>query len=210
MKFATTAFVALSSVSAAAADSYQCPGSDAWVYAWAEVSFTTTVDCVTAKAEIEARVAGTQDGTWTDPHNGGTYSNSEDIHTYLELSRTTANGQYTDKMDFTFTDSGFFCEVTGCSESQVTSIADFSTNYCNLKMLYCGEPDGCVDVNGNIDAQESEVKHSTGASAKLSDCFPSTSSTKDHTFADSVLAVGSSVTHSVAEPVAEPKLRGTN
>ena len=26
---------------------------------------------------------------------------------------------------------------------QVTSIGDYSTNYCNSRMLYCGTADGC-------------------------------------------------------------------
>lgn len=207
MKFAITTVVALSSISAVAADSYQCPGSAAWVYAWAEVDVTTTSDCATAKAEIDARVAGTQDGSWTDPHNGGTYAELKD-DSYLELSRTTANGQYTDKMDLTFTDSGSGCVISGCSESQVTSIADFSTNYCNMRMLYCGTADGCTNVNGDLGASETNVKHSTGASADASDCFPSATLTEDHTLSDSILAVAHSVTHSNAEP--SKQLRGGN
>ena len=42
--------------------------------------------------------------------------------------------RYTDKLRFDFKDVGNQCEISGCSASQVFSIADFSTNYCNLRM----------------------------------------------------------------------------
>ena len=47
-----------------------CPGSPAWVYAWAQIAVESSVGCAEAKAEIQARVAGSQSGTWQDPHNG--------------------------------------------------------------------------------------------------------------------------------------------
>eukprot|EP00619_Florenciella_sp_RCC1007_P000053 CAMPEP_0205922036 /NCGR_PEP_ID=MMETSP1325-20131115/13829_1 /ASSEMBLY_ACC=CAM_ASM_000708 /TAXON_ID=236786 /ORGANISM="Florenciella sp., Strain RCC1007" /LENGTH=203 /DNA_ID=CAMNT_0053289981 /DNA_START=68 /DNA_END=679 /DNA_ORIENTATION=+ len=203
MKFSSS-FLALAGISAAAADSYQCPGSAAWVYAWAEVDVTTTASCDVAKAEVKARVAGSQDGTWTDPHNGGTYNELSDS-SYLELSRTTANGQYTDKMDLTFTDSGTGCHIAGCSESQVTSIADFSTNYCNMRMLYCGEADGCTPVNGDLGSDETNKKTSVGASSTASDCFPSTTAAHEHNFVESVFHAA----HDEAE-VARRALRGSN
>lgn len=46
----------------------------------------------------------------------------------------------TDKMIFTFSDfpgSHPSCGIHACSESQVFSLKDFSTNYCNLRNLYC-------------------------------------------------------------------------
>mmetsp|Transcript_9937 Transcript_9937/g.29219 ORF Transcript_9937/g.29219 Transcript_9937/m.29219 type:complete len:85 (-) Transcript_9937:111-365(-) len=50
-------------------------------------------------------------------------------------------------MDFAFAaQEDGSCEVSACSESQVFSIADFSTNYCNLHDLYCGTEDGCAMV----------------------------------------------------------------
>eukprot|EP00434_Breviolum_minutum_P022871 symbB.v1.2.020180.t1/scaffold1684.1/size105940/3 len=35
------------------------------------------------------------------------------------------------------------CLLTSCSESQVPSLCDFSTNFCNLFNLFCNEMDGC-------------------------------------------------------------------
>ena len=40
---------------------------------------------------------------------------------------------------------------------QVTSIADYSTNYCNSRMLYCGFNDGCKPVNLDLGAVETKV-----------------------------------------------------
>ena len=83
----------------------------------------------------------------------------------------SGNKKYTDKLTFTFTAQGGGCEISGCSESQVTSIADFSTNYCNLRMLYCGSADGCKPVLHDFATTETEVKTSTGATHDLSKCL---------------------------------------
>lgn len=125
--------------------------------------------CTEVKNEMLARVDGQYDA-WHDPHNNGTYSVISNGD-YLELSRTTANLQYTDKMDFTFTDGDNTCTIEGCSESQVTSVADFSTNYCNLRMLYCSSADGCSPVTYDLTADETSVDPSFGASATASDCM---------------------------------------
>ena len=59
--------------------------------------------------------------------------------------------------------------------AQVTSVADFSTNYCNLRNLYCGTDDGCVDVTSDLGVTETSVDYSFGASADPSACVvPST------------------------------------
>jgi len=150
----------------------QCPGSDAFMHASCQVTLTTTASCTDAKSEIYARVNG-QYNVWHDPHNNGTYSVLSDDSGVLELQRVTGNGKYTDKMDFTFTDSssGSGCSLTACSESQVNSVADFSTNYCNVRMLYCGTADGCSPVTMDLGASETKVKPSFGASATASDCL---------------------------------------
>jgi hypothetical protein len=44
--------------------------------------------------------------------------------------------------------------MTGCSESQVTSYLDFSTNYCDLHDLYCGSKDGCKFVTSDLKYEE--------------------------------------------------------
>ena len=45
---------------------------------------------------------GTASGAWTDPHNGGKYAVASSSATALAGTRTTANGQYTDKFAFSF------------------------------------------------------------------------------------------------------------
>ncbi|CAD7973223.1 unnamed protein product [Amoebophrya sp. A120] len=71
--------------------------------------------------------------------------------------------QYTDKINLVFVSHGVgtdYCTISGCSESQVFSILDQSTNYCNLRNLVCyaclqnGEKDKCPYVKhsfSNID-----------------------------------------------------------
>ena len=118
-----------------------------------------------------ARVGG-QFSSWHDPHNNGTYQildkSQDDM---LALLRRTGNDKYTDKLTFAFAETTTGCVVKGCSESQVTSIADFSTNYCNLRMLYCSSADGCKPVVHDFATSEAEVKPSTGASANKAACL---------------------------------------
>ena len=75
---------------------------------------------------------------WLDPHNGGTYSIIEQGAKSLKGRRVTGDGKYTDLYDFTFEANPSGCFVTSCSESQVTSVLDFSTNFCNLHNLMDG------------------------------------------------------------------------
>ena len=119
-----------------------------------------------------ARVTG-QPEHWHDPHNNGTYSSTASgSSAALSFSRLTGNRKYTDKMTFTFKDNGSGqCSLLGCSESQVTSILDFGTNYCNLRMLYCGSADGCKPVDHDIKSTEQKVKTSTGAKHDLALCL---------------------------------------
>ncbi|CAD7973225.1 unnamed protein product [Amoebophrya sp. A120] len=61
-----------------------------------------------------------------------------------------AEKQYTDKVSLVLVDGGSSpgkCKVFGCSESQVFSMLDGSTNYCNLRNLVCGAADGCPFVH---------------------------------------------------------------
>merc|ERR1712187_38621 len=105
-----------------------------------ELTTTATASCDTVKAEIKARLAG--ENGWYDQHNRGTYT-EQSYGGDVSASRLTGDGKYTDKMVFTLTGSGDSCKIEACSESQVTSFADFGTNYCNLKLLYCGSDVGC-------------------------------------------------------------------
>ena len=72
--------------------------------------------------------------------------------------RLTGDGRYTGKYDFSFApmDTGG-CAVTSCSESQVTSVIDFSTNYCNLPNLYCSSKEDCPGAGPDLSYDESFV-----------------------------------------------------
>lgn len=94
----------------------------------------------------------------------------------------TGNGKYTDKLTLTFSaaalESNFqsstsvgTCVLRGCSESQVTSVADFSTNYCNMYSLYCASADGCHPVRHDWTFKEQEVDPSIGASKDKAACL---------------------------------------
>uniref|UniRef100_A0A7S1MK11 Uncharacterized protein n=1 Tax=Alexandrium catenella TaxID=2925 RepID=A0A7S1MK11_ALECA len=167
--------LALATLLSGSASAYMCPGSPSSVYAWSET--TTTVSKATCKAvkdEMLARVNGQTSTAWHDPHNNGHYALLSQDGGRLDFSRKTGNGQYTDKLTFTFEDEADGCKVSGCSESQVFSIADFSTNYCNLRMLYCGASDGCHPVTKDgqsFSVKETEVTSSFGASHDPSACL---------------------------------------
>merc|ERR1719215_1213371 len=120
-----------------------CPGSPAKVHASCDLTITfPTTSCQKLEKEMLARNKGISG--WKDPHNNGQYSLRKDSGKVLG-SRLTGDGLYTDLMEFDFKplDDGNGCTLHACSESQVKSILDFGTNYCNLKNLYCNSGDGC-------------------------------------------------------------------
>lgn len=59
-------------------------------------------------------------------------------------------GPYTDIFGFLYVSEPDGCWVTSCSESQVESLCDFSTNFCNMFNLYCNEMDGCESVKHTL------------------------------------------------------------
>ena len=74
----------------------------------------------------------------------GTYALSSVTPSSIAGQRLTGDGRYTDKFDFSFALMGTGgCAVASSSESQVASVIDFSTNYCNLRNLYCSSKEGC-------------------------------------------------------------------
>ena len=93
--------------------------------------------------------------------------------TLSSLERITGNHKYTDKMIFTLEDSteSGQCKIEACSHSQVTSVADFGTNYCNLKMLYCGTKDGCKPVSSDFAVSDENTSGSVGATVDLKGCL---------------------------------------
>mmetsp|Transcript_11523 Transcript_11523/g.21796 ORF Transcript_11523/g.21796 Transcript_11523/m.21796 type:complete len:170 (+) Transcript_11523:58-567(+) len=153
-----------------AASGMKCPGSPSWIHASAEVVATARATCETVREEMLARV---QSPSWTDPHNAGTYEALPSTENELEFSRLTGDKKYTDKMTISLAPVGQKCMITGCSESQVFSIADFSTNYCNLRNLYCGSADGCKPVKHDFEVIETKVTPSLGAGSDAKSCISS-------------------------------------
>ena len=133
-----------------------CPGSPAWKNAKCKMSIDFKEPCHIVQSEINLRLTSE---SFVDPHNGGKYSQISSQEGAVKGSRLTANGKWTDLLDFSFisTNEGSTCTVTACSESQVFSILDFSTNYCNLRNLYCNSSDGCSPVQYDLTYEESYV-----------------------------------------------------
>ncbi len=152
----------------------KCPGSPAWKHAKCVMTLKFPgADCSTVQSEISQRL---NDKSWIDPHNQGTYKqNNADASSgsVVEGERLTGDGKYTDKFMFTFVDGGTdggasSCEVSACSESQCFSILDFSTNFCNLRNLYCNTKDGCPVIEHDLEYEETYVNCSQN---KKSDCI---------------------------------------
>lgn len=161
---------AVASLIPTVASAFTCPGSWSPVHAWAEVEASVNASCQDVMQEIKARVTG----EWHDPHNGGTYSLQHEGPLRFDLERVTGNKLFTDKMIFEFVDranSFPSCEINACSESQIFSIKDFSTNYCNLRNLYCGKGDGCVPVLHDFHSYELDVETSKFAGKDKDACI---------------------------------------
>tara|TARA_B110001452_G_scaffold209203_1_gene179498 strand:+ start:116 stop:616 length:501 start_codon:yes stop_codon:yes gene_type:complete len=134
-----------------------------------EITTTATATCADVQAEMEARIAG-QYGSWHDPHNNGTYS----VQSYggtFSSKRLTGDGKYTDKQIFTLTASGSGCLIEACSRSQVGSYLDGGTNYCDLKMLFCGTADGCKPLKNDFTVGTEKTKAHQGSTAGISACL---------------------------------------
>mmetsp|Transcript_13779 Transcript_13779/g.43590 ORF Transcript_13779/g.43590 Transcript_13779/m.43590 type:complete len:176 (+) Transcript_13779:80-607(+) len=164
------AALALAAFVHSAAASMICPGSPAWFsHCGMRITATARASCVEVEAEARARVAG-QYARWHDPHNNGTYSPASFGGT-MSFTRLTGDRKYTDKMIFTLTPMGSECKVEACSESQVTSLLDMGTNYCNLKMLYCGTADGCRPVRSDFTTYGEQTRRFALASVSMSACL---------------------------------------
>merc|ERR1712176_1166007 len=79
---------------------------------------------------------------------------------------------YTDKQTFVLSarDEGG-CKIEACSESQGASGADFSTNYCDIRNLYCGSADGCPTVSHDFTSTEVSHKGSLLAGHDFGQCI---------------------------------------
>lgn len=127
-------------------DGYNCPSSGNPVHAGCEVEVNFQAGCDVAQAEIHARINGQMTGAWTDPHNAGNYTMLAETTELMQLQRTTGNQKYTDKINFLFKANGDSCNLKACSRSQVFSIGDAGTNFCNIHDLYCDD-DKCHPIN---------------------------------------------------------------
>mmetsp|Transcript_7299 Transcript_7299/g.14732 ORF Transcript_7299/g.14732 Transcript_7299/m.14732 type:complete len:368 (+) Transcript_7299:12-1115(+) len=143
-------FILAATLAAAAS---ACPGSDSFIHAKCSMEVTFQNSCSDVISEMTSRAAG--ENGWVDPHNGGTYTFTSSSPTDISGTRTTGDGKYTDKYDFNFdSTSDTTCTMSACSESQVMSVLDFSTNYCNLHSLYCSSADGCPTVGSDLTYSE--------------------------------------------------------
>jgi hypothetical protein len=134
-----------------------------------KITTTAAASCDAVKAEIEARVSG-QYLAWHDPHNNGTYK-IEDYGGSISTSRLTGDGKYTDKQIFSLSASGSGCKIEACSRSQVTSVLDMGTNYCDLKMLYCGSADGCKPVKNDFTVGSESTEKFSQSSVDMGSCL---------------------------------------
>jgi len=152
---------------------YHCPGSSSLNHAWMEVTVTADVSCDLVHAEIVERAGG---GSWVDPHNGGIYSVVHDSDTTIHTQRTTnpvtsvGGVVYVDLQIFELKSVSGGCQIKGCSESQGNSFSDFSTNYCDLRNLYCGAADDCQTALNPFTVKENSYHKSFGAGHDFSGC----------------------------------------
>lgn len=158
-------------INEASVENYPCPGSQSFIHASCRVITTIDDECSNVLEEMKARVNGQYD-KWHDPHNNGTYLDLIEKDGGIVLKHETGNKKYIDHIGFSMSSvQNGKCKLRGCSESQVTSIADFSTNYCNLFHLYCGSKDRCQHVKHDFMYQENKISPSFGAQSDKKSCF---------------------------------------
>ena len=152
-----------------------CPSTPATFGMACGMRITTVAaaSCDDVLAEMSARIKG-QSGTWHDPHNNGTYTR-QNYGGSFSASRQTGDGKYTDKMIFTLTPmagaSSASCKLEACSRSQVFSLLDMGTNYCDLKMLFCGSKDGCKPVAHDFSVASELTENFQQSSVDLQTCL---------------------------------------
>jgi D-tyrosyl-tRNA(Tyr) deacylase len=158
-----------------------------------EVTVNADAACDVVQAEIEARASG----DWVDPHNGGIYSVLSSSNGVINTQRTTNPATsvggvvYTDKQTFELTTVDGGCQIKGCSESQGMSVGDFSTNYCDMRNLFCGSSDGCVHSQNDFTHQEKSHKGSLGAGHDSSKCIVAPSLSVSESVSDKYNCPGS-------------------
>lgn len=129
----------------ASADDYNCPTSGSSMHAGCQVYTQFQTSCSAVQIEMNNRLNAQASGEWRDPHNNGTYTIVKESVDLFQVSRITGDGKYTDLINFNFGTQDLYgstCDLYSCSESQVFSIGDMGTNFCNIHDLYCSEA-GC-------------------------------------------------------------------
>merc|ERR1711865_128099 len=138
-----------------------CPGSPAAIHAKSALTLTLPNPCDVVAELVFFRATS---DSWVDPHNGGNYTLLSDNRPSTILVSRAAGSQaktpkgpnYDDQVKFTFQvgpdSSG--CQVHACSESHVTSVYDFGTNYCNMHDLICKDPEYCGKTPSNYSYTE--------------------------------------------------------
>jgi hypothetical protein len=100
--------------------------------------------CADVRKEITRRVDG-QPNSWHDPHNNGNYAfapkNSKEKFSLERKSGTGSKTVYIDIIEFIFENSPDenSCHVVASSNSQVFSLLDMGTNFCNMNNLYSSD-----------------------------------------------------------------------
>lgn len=104
--------------------------------------------CGDVQREISQRVSG-QSNKWHDPHNNGSYyfvgTQTKEKYSLERVSGTGSKVKYTDSIELSFEPSqnDEKCRLSAKSSSQVFSILDFGTNFCNINNLYCSDNKAC-------------------------------------------------------------------
>jgi len=153
-----------------------CPSSPSFIHAQTSVELHFDNSCEMVQEEIVARINANQDGSWADPHNGGTYyldgvDQGIDAHRLTGTASLSQGGPFEDKIRFSLKAEGSGCFATACSVSQVMSVFDFSGSYCNFRNLVCGSDGGCVVQKHDLTFKEGKVRKSGGASIDASKCI---------------------------------------
>ena len=139
-----------------------CPGSPASRHSQCSLKVDFDQSCVQVAAEIVARLRGEQG--WRCPKSHpGSYELISESAAAVQGRRTTGAGatppgpgkSYTDAFGFQLAASASG-GGTGhtCSESQGPSFCDYSTNYCNMRNLYCNTAEGCKVVHHELTSKE--------------------------------------------------------
>jgi len=166
----------IGTVVSTAESSMTCPVTPAWVAAGMRITTVTSSSCDKVLSEMAARVdgqKGTFIGPWKDPHNNGVYT-KEYYGGSFSTSHFTVD-EHHDAQIFTLSLFGVdSCKIEACSRSQVRSFSDSGTNYCNLKMLFCGTVDGCKFVKHDLTFGSEATQKFSQASVNLKKCLGTT------------------------------------